>query len=264
MTIRSAGADEFALAQTSVHRCAAMGRGIRDPADVSSTGVHEVGAIDVFAGFSAPQLEDCARGASRRHLAKGQLVFHQGGKPARFHALLSGWVRILQTGPDGGLSIIRFVGPGEIFGAFALFAEQGYPADATAAVDARELSWSESQLRELIERYPRIAMNLVGVAARRLSELQERFREVSTQCAEQRVANALLRISRTRDSIRNQTPVEIPLPLTRKDVAALSATTLHTASRVMAAWERRGILISAGRLMSIVLPTELARIGEGQ
>lgn len=233
-------------------------------AGVPPIAVQELEAIDVFAGLSAPQLEDCARWASRRQFAKGDLIFHQGGRPARFHAIVSGWVRILQAGPDGELSVIRFVGPGEIFGAFALFTENGYPADATTAVASVELSWSESQLRQLIELYPRIAMNLVGVAARRLSELQERFREVSTQRAEQRIANALLRIARLGNGTMDRTPVEIPLLLTRKDVAALSATTLHTASRVMAAWERRGLLTSTGRRLSIRLPAELARLGDGQ
>src|SRR5690348_17254173 len=92
--------------------------------------IGELGAISVFADLDGTAQAHCARDAVRRPLSKGEWVFHQGDRPTRFHALLSGWVRILQAGPDGGVSVVRFVGPGELFGSFALFTENGYPADA--------------------------------------------------------------------------------------------------------------------------------------
>ena len=223
----------------------------------------EIGAIGVFAGLTPHALQDIADKTVRRPLAKGERIFNQGDRPARFHALLSGWVRILQAGTDGELTVIRFVGPGELFGAFAMFTDGAYPADATAAIESVELSWSEAHLRQLIERHPAIALNLVALAARRLAELQERVREVSTQPAEQRIANALLRLARKSGKRNDDGRIEILFPLIRKDVAAMSATTLHTASRVMAAWERRGIVTSSARRILLMAPTELMRIGDG-
>jgi CRP-like cAMP-binding protein len=217
----------------------------------------DVAAIGVFAGLPAQALVDCARNAVARRLAKGELIFHQGDRPLRCHALLSGWVRILQAGTDGELAVMRFVGPGELFGSLAMFAGGGYPADATAAMDAIELSWSETHLRALIDRYPVIALNLVGVAARRLGELQERLREISTQPVEQRVANTILRLARQCAETDAAGAIHIAFPLSRKDVAAMSATTLHSVSRVMAGWERRGIVTSTGRRLAV---TSLARL----
>ncbi len=225
--------------------------------------ISELGAIGVFAGLDGTAQARCARNAVRRPFSKGEMIFQQGDRPARFHALLSGWVRIMQAGPDGGVSVVRFVGPGEPFGSFALFTDKGYPADAIAAVEGVELSWSEAQLRQLIEQYPLIAMNLVAVAARRLEELQERVREISTQRAEPRIANVLLRLAHKGSEPRQGGGIEMQMPLARKDIAAMSATTLHTASRTMFAWQRRGIVVSIGQRISIINPSELKRMGDG-
>jgi CRP-like cAMP-binding protein len=223
----------------------------------------EVRAIGVFSDLPAAALQECCATAVPRSVVKGESIFHQGDGPARFHCLVEGWVRVLQAGPDGGLSVIRFVGPGELFGSFAIFAQTPYPADAIAATDAIELSWSEAQLRGLVERHPRIAMNLVAVAAHRLGELQERVREISTQPAEQRIASALLRLSAKGAERKEDGRLDLAFPLRRKDVAEISATTLYTASRTISAWARKGIVASSGRRMSIISPLELKRIADG-
>lgn len=223
----------------------------------------EIAAIGVFAGLPKDALQDIARTAVRRRLVKGELIFRQGDRPARCHAVLSGWVRILQAGTDGELSVLRFVGRGELFGAFAMFTGDGYPADATAVGEATELSWAEAHVRELIGHHSEVALNLVVVAARRLAELQERMREISTQPAEQRIANALLRVARNGGKQCDDGKIDILLPFARKDLAAMSATTLYTTCRVISAWTRKGIVASTGRRVSVTLPDELARIGDG-
>ena len=216
-----------------------------------------------FAQLTRTGLEDCAHRATRRTFGRGDVIFHQGDRPTRFHTMVAGWVRILQAGPDGEVSAIRFVGQGELFGAFALFGGAGYPADAIAAEDVVELSWSESDMRMLIDSYPVIAVNLLNIAAQRLAELQDRVRELSTQSAEQRIANALMRLASTCSLQSSAAPLDIGSPLARKDVATLSGTTLHTASRILSRWTRCGIISSASRHISIALPSELRRIARG-
>jgi CRP-like cAMP-binding protein len=68
-----------------------------------------------------------------------------------------------------------------MFGTVALFTDRRYPAEAITSLDATEVHWSESALLELIERHPRIALNLVRIVGERLREVQERLREVASQ-----------------------------------------------------------------------------------
>jgi CRP/FNR family transcriptional regulator, nitrogen oxide reductase regulator len=226
------------------------------------TSAQEVAAIGTFQGLGAEALEECANLAVRRPLAAGRVVFGQGEPGTRFHALLSGWIRISQAGRDGGQALMRFVGPSEPFGSFGMFADGCYPAEATAVADSIELSWSEAHFRQLVERHPAIAINLLRLAAGRLAELQDRLREITTQPAEQRIASALLRLAARNGRRLEQGGIEIAWPLSRKDIAAVAATALYTASRIMARWERKGIVASSRRRVSIRSPGELARIGD--
>lgn len=222
----------------------------------------EVAAIGVFQGLTPDALTDCAALAVRRTLPARRIVFSQGEPSTRFQALVSGGIRIAQTGRDGGLALIRLIGPGEPFGSFGMFVDGCYPAEATTITPAVELSWSKAAFLQLLERHPLAAINVIALSAQRLGELQERLREITTMPAEHRIANALLRLSRTHGRPSADGRLEIAWPLTRKDVAALSATSLYTTSRVMTRWERAGIISSVGKRISITAAASLTQIGE--
>ncbi|MBV9529871.1 MAG: Crp/Fnr family transcriptional regulator, partial [Bradyrhizobium sp.] len=152
-------------------------------------------AADLFVGLPISVLEIVAASARSRRLPRGTRIFNQGDEGVRAHAVIEGGVRISQTGSDGAQVVLRFVGPGNIFGTVALFTDGCYPADATTLCDTLEASWSEPELLELMTRYPQIAINVVRIIGRRLQEMQNRTRELATQRAERRVAHALVRLA---------------------------------------------------------------------
>ena len=212
----------------------------------------ELATIGIFEGLSPEAMADCATLATRRTLPARRIVFGQGEPSARFQVLVSGRIRICQTGRDGGLALMRMIGPGEPFGSFGMFVDGCYPAEATTSAPSVELSWSKADFLHLLERYPAVAIKVIALCARRLAEVQERLREVTTMPAEHRIANALLRLSRAHGRESPDGRVEIAWPLTRKDIAALSATSLYTASRVLTRWERAAIVASGGKRISII------------
>ena len=121
-------------------------------------------------------------------------------------------------------------------------------------------SWSKDDLLGLMNRHPQIAMNVIRIIGTRLKDVQERVRELSTQRVEQRVARAVLRLARQAGhSTVDGTAIEFPLR--RKDVADISGTTLHTASRILTAWEA-GLLVSQNQRLTICKPAEIDRIAE--
>lgn len=120
------------------------------------------------------------------------------------------------------------------------------------------LSWSEADIVVLIGIYPQVSLNVIRVIGTRLIELQDRVRELATQRADQRLARALLRL------IRNDGGDEVAFPLRRKDLAEFSGTTLHTASRMLSAWARAGLLTSIGRRILIHDRTALDSLAEGR
>lgn len=222
----------------------------------------QIAGTELFAGLSGSALDEVAARARVRVLPRGAMLFAQGAPAERCHALLSGRVRIAQSGEEGGQLIVRFVGPGEMFGTVALFTDKRYPAEATAVVDSIEISWTEEALLQLLQRYPRIGLNLVKIVGARLREVQERLRELATQRVEQRIAHALLRLANCDGSAAEKTGA-IDYPLTRQDVAAMCGATLHTASRVIKAWERAGYVASDRKGVRILDAAEIRRIAGG-
>jgi CRP/FNR family transcriptional regulator, nitrogen oxide reductase regulator len=218
-------------------------------------------SMELFLDLPPAALDEVMASARLRHLAKETRIFDQGDPAERAHALIDGSARISQSGCDGGQVVIRFIGPGEMFGTVALFTDRQYPADAITLTDALDISWSEAELLDLISRHPQIAMNVIRIIGKRLKEAQERVRELSTQRAERRVAHMVLRLARQAgQSTINGTAIEFPLR--RKDVADISGTTLHTASRILTAWEKAGLLVSDNQRLTIRRPSDIQRIAD--
>ncbi len=217
--------------------------------------------MELFRELPAAALDAVAAAARVRQLPKDFLIFSQGDEGARAHAVIEGGVRIAQSGSDGAQAVMRFIGPGEMFGTVALFTDGRYPADAITVSETLEASWSEAELRELIARYPQIAINVIRIIGMRLQDVQNRVRELATQRAERRVAYALLRLA-NQAGLGTAEGMTIRFPLRRKDVADISGTTLHTASRILTAWEKAGLLVTRNQRLTIRHPAELLRIAE--
>ncbi len=218
-------------------------------------------AMELFLGLPPSGLEAVAALARVRRLAKDTRIFNQGDPGVRAHAVIEGSVRIFQSGSDGTQVVIRFIGPGEMFGTVALFTDGRYPAEAVTLAESLEVSWSAADLFELMGHHPQIAMNVIRIIGKRLQEVQERVRELSTQRVEQRVAHAVLRLaSQAGHSTIDGTTIEFPLR--RKDVADISGTTLHTVSRILTAWEKTGLLVSHNQHLTIRKLSEIRRIAE--
>lgn len=219
------------------------------------------GAIDLMAGLPPAVLREAVAMARARHLPKGRRIFDQGEPAGRAHALLSGCVRITQAGSDGEEILVRFIGAGEIFGCVPVLTDRLYPADATAIVDSVEISWNPADLLALMRRHSGVAINMIGIVGKRLGEAQERLREMATQSTDRRVARTLLRLL---DQAGHQTGggIRIGFPLRRKDIADIAGTTLHTVSRILAHWERQGLVVSANQHLTVAAPDDIRRIAE--
>jgi CRP-like cAMP-binding protein len=216
-------------------------------------------STELFLGLPKPVLEEALTLTRVRSLAKGARMFRQGDQGVRAHVLIEGGVRISQSGSEGAEVVIRFIGPGQIFGAVALFTDGRYPADAVTFIDSLEASWSEPELLGLITRHPPMAINLIKIVGRRLQEVQERVREASTQSVERRLAHAVLRLVHQAGRPTAE-GTAIDFPLRRKDLADIAGATLHSVSRILTVWEKAGMLASHNQRLVVRKLSDIQRI----
>jgi CRP-like cAMP-binding protein len=216
---------------------------------------------EMFATLNDAQLADVIHAGHVRSLHKGERVFAQGDPGTTCHSLLHGRVKIVQTRPDGVQHVLRFIGPGEMYGTVAAMMGKPFPADAVAVTDSVEVFWTVETLRDLMGRIPEIAQQSIKSAGERLMELQSRLGELTAERVEQRVARALVRLVRQAGR-RTDEGVEIDFPLTRQDLANMSGSTLFTVSRILSGWEEEGIVAGQRRKIVVLKPHALVAMAE--
>jgi CRP-like cAMP-binding protein len=221
-----------------------------------------VAGLEPFADWAAADLDALLAPAHARRFDKGASVFEQGAPADSFFLLLDGHVQASKLTPDGRQIIVRYIGPGELFGIAAQIREATYPATAKAVVESLALVWPSSIWPELASRFPALSSGLLQSVGARLADANARMMEMATEPVERRLAHALLRLAeRSGRSVKGG--VEIDFPVTRQDLGEMVGTTLFTVSRLLSAWESEG-LVESGRARIVVRrPDRLSAIAEG-
>jgi CRP-like cAMP-binding protein len=204
-----------------------------------------VATMPLFAGMASVDIDELLREAQSTRFARDTHVFDQGHDAGHFYVLLHGHLRVEKTTPHGQQIVVRYISPGELFGVAQAMGLPRYPATAVAAVDSVVLSWPSTAWQRLSARFPSLAANTLRTVGQRLLDTQTRVMEISGEQVEQRIAHALLRLARQAGR-KVDRGIEIDFPISRQDIAEMTATTLHTVSRTLSGWEQKG-LIEGGR-----------------
>lgn len=200
-----------------------------------------------------------------RSLEEGSFFFMQGDETKYLYILTSGQVKLMQSNPNGQQVNLRTIYPWQMFGALGAVRTDGaaYPASAQTLEDSTALAISSLFLRSMLETRPYLSFDLMNLMTSYIQEMQARYRELATEKVEQRVANALVRLT-GQAGIRSDKEAGIELSFSRQDVAEMTGTTLYTVSRLLSDWERKGILKTGREKIAIINPHELVRIADGQ
>lgn len=216
-----------------------------------------------FAGIAHASLAPLLAQAKVSRVTKGERVFEQGEHAHSFFLLLDGTIRVVKTTPDGEQIIARFIVTGELFGLSQALGLIEYPANAVAAVDCIVLAWSNAIWAETIVQHPTFATNTYQTIGVRLQESQERVMEMATERVEQRVASAIIKL--TKQTGRNtEDGILIDFPISRQDISEMTGTTLHTVSRLLSNWEQNGLVKSGRQKITVSKSQALELIANGR
>lgn len=104
---------------------------------------------------------------------KGTTIFRQGDAAAAFYAVISGWVKLYRTTPDGLEVVLHVFKTGETFAEAAMFLGGEYPASAQAVSKARLLRIDGAIFRASIHERPELAFSMLASASHHLKFLVE-------------------------------------------------------------------------------------------
>lgn len=217
--------------------------------------------LPVFHALSAEDLDLVLREARSSLYARDTAIFEQGAEAQSFFLLLDGHIRVVRTTPEGHQVIVRYINAGELFGIAVSMGMSAYPASAIAAVDCVVLAWPNREWAGLVSRAPAFGADAYRTIGARLEATHERVEAMATEQVEQRVASALLRLA-NQAGRKTENGIEIDFPISRQDIAEMTGTTLHTVSRILSAWETKGLVAGGRRKVILRDPHALLLIAE--
>ena len=220
--------------------------------------------VSVFRDASDEDLKLFVEKGILRTIEEGEFFFFQGDPATHLYVLIEGRAKLLQTNPAGQQVNLRTITEWQMFGALGAVRDNAtYPATAQALEPSTALAIESSFLHEMLKTRPYLNFSLMQLMTGYIMEMQERYRELATERVERRIALTILRLAAQVGKRTEGDGMTVELPLTRQDVAEASGTTIFTVSRVMADWERRGLMEAGRERVVIRNPHGLVQISEG-
>jgi CRP-like cAMP-binding protein len=220
-------------------------------------------SLPLFERMTDTDLDAMLQHAAPRRVAQGDAVFEQGARAKSFFLLLHGRLKVTQVTPDGQQIIVRMVHPGDLFGFAMALRREDYPGTAVAAAESLVISWPTDMWPRFVEQNPRLAVTAMQTIGQRLEEAHTRIREMSTEEVEKRVAHAVLRLSKQAGRPVGG-GIRIDFPISRQDIAEMTGTTLHTVSRILSAWEAKGLVEGGRQKLTVTDPQKLLNLADGK
>ena len=215
-----------------------------------------------FAKLDKRQIRRILDQATSRRYDEGTTLFDEGASAERFFLLLDGFIRVIHITETGEQVTALHIPAGQMFGIARALGRDTYPATSVTASEALILSWPMRLWDDFLS-YEGFSIEAAKTVGIRVGEMNTRLTEMATQHVEQRVANALLRlINQTGRPVPDG--IEINFPITRQDLSELTATTLHTISRTLSAWEKQGLVKSQRKKITVTNPHKLVEFSQSK
>lgn len=199
--------------------------------------------------------------ATSRRYEDGVAIFDEGAPAERLFMLLDGHVRAVRITATGEQVTALHIPAGQLLGIARALGRDTYPATALTATESIVLSWPTHLWDTFSSDYEGFATETYKTVGIRMGEMHNRIVEMATQHVEQRVANALLRLV-NQTGRKAPDGIEIDFPITRQDLSELTGTTLHTVSRLLSSWEKRGLVQSKRKRIKVTNPHALVEISQ--
>jgi CRP/FNR family transcriptional regulator len=220
-----------------------------------------VRSLPVFRGLPPDDQHRIEVLAEIHDFDRGDYLWREGDLPEHLSVIVRGRVKIVRH-TDSGDVIFELFGEGEPVGAIAVYNYIPYPASAICMESTSLLRLPRREYFDLLDRNPAFTHGVIRELTRTVLALTRKVEEMRGQRVDVRIAQLFLSLAERmgRGSSRG---IEIPIRLTRQEVADLVGTTVETAIRVMSRWGREGVLVTGEKRFVIPSRERLQRVAEG-
>ena len=199
-------------------------------------------------GLPARDIEVIRATAKERHYLANSVITNQGSPAEHLFLLTTGRARHFLMTPDGKKTLLFWLTPGEVFGGMAFLSKRkDYLLSTEAVKDSCVAVWDHFTLRNLAERFPKLAENGLLIASDYLAWYIADHVALSCHTARQRLAQVLISLSGV---IGQRTPAGVEFDATNEELASAANITPFTASRLLSEWQaNRAVAKRRGKIV---------------
>lgn len=205
---------------------------------------HEPGSHDscitvvpIFNHLEGQQMEEVMKVTKSTSYKKGEVIYREGDTSDSLYIVSKGKIRIYRLSESGKEQLVRILNPGDFTGELALFRESIHEAYAEAMSETDVCMISRKDLQEFLLKYPTISLKILSEFSNRLETSEKQTTRFATEKVDTRLALFLAECLEGGDG-----PMEIELPMSKKDLASYLGTTPETISRKLADLEDEGYI----------------------
>ena len=217
--------------------------------------------VPFFAGLKHDDLEQINRLFREQGYSPQETICFAGDPAEHLYVVADGRIKLMHHSLSGKNVLLDMLTPGEFFGSLSTLGDDVYSDTAEAQTQTCVLAINADDFRRILEKHPRVALQVVDIMAARLRTAHERVRQLSALSVEGRIANLLLILSK-KFGKSSDVGLLIQSPLTRDDLAAMTGTTTETTSRVMSQFQKDGWIQTGRKWVSILDVHALEQIAE--
>ncbi|MHB9097730.1 MAG: Crp/Fnr family transcriptional regulator [Syntrophales bacterium] len=251
--------------------------------------LNQMRRLKLFEGVPAEKLQALAEHARYRTYRAGEMFIGETDAVHAFYVVISGQIKLYKSSPEGKEQTLYLLRPGDPFGMCTAFANDTFPANATALEESGILLIPGQAMEAVAMKEPRLLVNIIQILSDRLKESMTLIESLSLKEIPERLASFLLH-ALTRhgaeemnrlESACEQLPRDLPrgkrakteglvplkdlqLTITQRELAKILGATPEALSRAIRKMSNAGILVMDGRSIRILDREALSELAEGE
>lgn len=194
----------------------------------------DVAGLAMCRGLAQPSANRVVAVSTLQRAAAGETVFSEGDDADGIYEVVTGMLRLYKLLPDGRRQITGFLSAGQIMG---LAPEGSHVYSAEAINDVTLCRYPRAGFDRLLDEVPGFARRLLAVTSHELRAAQDQMLLLGRKAAGEKVASFLLLMAD-----RQNSDVEVAVPMARGDIADYLGLTTETVSRTFTKLRIEGLI----------------------
>ena len=172
---------------------------------------------------------------------RGQMIYDQQQPCIAIYLVIDGKVKVSRLAEDGHQVVVDIYHPDEFFGESAFLNLPNRPEQATALESTRLMTWTASEIEDIIVKRPRLAVALLQILVQRTIDFTHRIESLSVDNIARRLARSLIRFSERLGVAEEDGAVRMT-PFTHELLSQYVGTSREIVTHYMNQFRRQGYL----------------------